>query len=123
MTQEHTELTLQTRPGSDSLLRDGSFVAAIVSPKYARRLAACWTACRGISLKSLEENGVASFESVVALREWALREALQEIVVRLQNHPAYEDLTFEEEIEMGGDTAEFSYLVRIGNEALNKLKD
>lgn len=83
MTQEHTELTLQTCPGSDSLLRDGSFVAAIVNPKYASRLAACWTACRGINQKSLEENGVASFESVVALREYELLTALKHVMNRL----------------------------------------
>ncbi len=136
---ENIDLTLQICPGSDSLLRDGSSVAAIVSPKYANRLAACWKACRGISQKSLDENGVASFESVVVMREYELKnalqeildpmpayelkKALQEIVTRLQNHPAYQELTIEEEVEMGGDTAEFSFLVRIGNEALNKLKD
>lgn len=32
----------------------------------ARRLVACWNACKGISTESLEENGVASFEHVTA---------------------------------------------------------
>ena len=50
--------------------------------------------------------------------EQKLREALQEIRDRLAGHPAYQELTEDEEIETGGDTAELSYLVRLADEAL-----
>lgn len=45
-------------------------------------------------------------------------EALIGIKERIEEHPAYEALTIEEECEVGGDTAELSYLVRVANEAL-----
>ena len=47
-----------------------------------------------------------------------LRAALTEIVERIEAHPAWDRLTEEEELEIGGDTAELSYLARIGREAL-----
>lgn len=108
---ENIDLTLQICPGSDSLLRDGSSVAAIVSPKYANRLAACWKACRGISTESLEENGVASFEAVVALREYELLEALKYVMDRLVD----KNETDESAIKARAVIAKA--------EALNKLKD
>jgi hypothetical protein len=48
-----------------------------------------------------------------------LRDALAELRDRIKAHPAYADLTEEEEMETGGDTAELSYLVRLANEALD----
>ena len=47
-----------------------------------------------------------------------LRAVLIEVRDRLQAHPEYADLTEDQEIEVGGDAAEFSYLVRMINEAL-----
>ena len=47
-----------------------------------------------------------------------LREALTELRDRLAEHPAYADLTESEECDTGGDTAEFSYLVRVAGAAL-----
>ena len=47
-----------------------------------------------------------------------LRDALVEIRDRIKDHPAYADLTMEQEIEEGGDTAEFSYLARVADDAL-----
>jgi hypothetical protein len=44
--------------------------------------------------------------------------ALIELRDRLQAHPLYERLTEAEELATGGDTAEFSYLVRVADEAL-----
>ncbi len=50
--------------------------------------------------------------------ETKLREALKEIRDRIAEHPEYQELTEKEEMEIGGDTAEFSYLVRLADEAL-----
>jgi hypothetical protein len=47
-------------------------------------------------------------------------DTLAEIRDRLSGHPAYQAMTEEEEMDIGGDTAELSYLVRIADEALNK---
>lgn len=47
-----------------------------------------------------------------------LRAALTELRDRIKEHPAYAPLTEEEEINVGGDTAEFSYLVRVADEAI-----
>jgi hypothetical protein len=47
-----------------------------------------------------------------------LRTALSELRDRLKAHPAYADLTEEEEMETGGDTAELSYLARVADAAL-----
>jgi hypothetical protein len=52
--------------------------------------------------------------------EATLRDALTEIRDRIVDHPAYDELTLEEEIDTGGDTAELSYLARVANEALNR---
>jgi hypothetical protein len=48
----------------------------------------------------------------------ALRTALTELRDRIKGHPAYANLTEEEEIETGGDTAELSYLARVADAAL-----
>lgn len=47
-----------------------------------------------------------------------LRETLTELRDRIKNHPAYADLTEAQEMEVGGDTAELSYLARVCNAAL-----
>ena len=47
-----------------------------------------------------------------------LREALTELRNRIKCHPAYADLTEAQEESVGGDTAEFSYLARVADEAL-----
>lgn len=50
-----------------------------------------------------------------------LRAALAEIRNRIKGHPAYAELTEAEENAIGGDTAEFSYLARVADEALGQL--
>lgn len=52
----------------------------------------------------------------------AIRAALSEIRDRLTEHPAYSALTEDEEEDIGGDTAEFSYLVRVAAYALKPPK-
>lgn len=52
-----------------------------------------------------------------------LLSALQVIRDHLVDHPAYADLTEAEEHDIGGDTAELSYLVRIANAAIAKAGD
>lgn len=47
-----------------------------------------------------------------------LRTALAELRNRLSGHPMYAELAEEEEENVGGDTAEFSYLVRVADAAL-----
>ena len=47
-----------------------------------------------------------------------VRAALEEIRNRIKDHPVYAELTEAEEMEIGGDTAEFSYLARVADEAL-----
>jgi hypothetical protein len=47
-----------------------------------------------------------------------LQGALTEIMNRIVDHPAYSDLTEEQEMDVGGDTAELSYLARVAREAL-----
>ena len=48
----------------------------------------------------------------------ALRAALTELRDRIKDHPAYADLTEAEELDIGGDTAELSYLARVADAAL-----
>lgn len=50
-----------------------------------------------------------------------LRETLTELRDRIKNHPAYADLTEAQEMEVGGDTAELSYLARVCNAALGPI--
>jgi hypothetical protein len=47
-----------------------------------------------------------------------MRDALTELRDRIVGHPAYSDLTEAEEQDIGGDTAELSYLARVANAAL-----
>lgn len=47
-----------------------------------------------------------------------LRDALTELRDRIVEHPAYADLTESEEMDVGGDTAELSYLAHVANTAL-----
>ena len=51
-----------------------------------------------------------------------LLRALQEIRARLTEHPAYADLTETEEDDIGGDTAELSYLARVARAAIAKAE-
>ena len=48
----------------------------------------------------------------------SLRTALTELRDRIKGHPAYANLTEDEECDVGGDTAELSYLARVADEAL-----
>lgn len=48
--------------------------------------------------------------------------ALEELRDRLEDHPAYAELTEDEEIETGGDTAEFSYLARVARAAILRAR-
>lgn len=49
-----------------------------------------------------------------------LRAALIELRDRIKTHPVYAELTEDEESDVGGDTAEFSYLARVADEALGR---
>lgn len=46
--------------------------------------------------------------------------ALLEITERIEGHPAYAALTEQEELDVGGDTAELSYLARVAREAIER---
>jgi hypothetical protein len=48
-----------------------------------------------------------------------LRDAIIELRDRIKDHPAYAELTMDQEIEVGGDTAELSYLARVADDALD----
>lgn len=47
-----------------------------------------------------------------------LHSALKEMRDRIKNHPVYADLTEDEEQDIGGDTAELSFLARVADAAL-----
>lgn len=47
-----------------------------------------------------------------------LRTALTELRDRIKGHPAYAELTEAEELDVGGDTAELSYLARVADAAI-----
>ena len=51
-----------------------------------------------------------------------LLEALREMTERIEDHPAYQALTEGEEDLTGGDTAELSYLARVGRTAIAKAE-
>jgi len=71
--------------------------------------------------ESVFEDGAKRIRSLTENLDVAV-EALSEIVERIKGHPAYEELSEYEECEVGGDTAEFSYLGRIGDAALAAIK-
>lgn len=50
----------------------------------------------------------------------SLKSVLIEVRDRLRAHPEYAELTEAEEEDVGGDTAEFSYLVRTIGEVINE---
>lgn len=52
-----------------------------------------------------------------------LLQALKDIHARLTEHPAYAELTEDEEEDIGGDTAELSYLARMARTAIAKAED
>lgn len=60
------------------------------------------------------------YESWLEEKCAAAERALEELRDRLSKHPAYADLTESEEEEVGGDTAEFSYLVRVIDSVLDR---
>jgi hypothetical protein len=75
------------------------------------------------SAEAITLDGAVAFAAAVAAAEReqcadALRTALTELRDRIKGHPAYANLTEEEEIETGGDTAELSYLARVADAAL-----
>ena len=49
-----------------------------------------------------------------------LREALTELRDRIKGHPAYAELTEDEELDVGGETAELSYLARVADAAMKE---
>ena len=55
-------------------------------------------------------------------RSGDLLAALEEITARIKDHPVYAQLTEDEELSIGGDTAEFSYLARLADSAIAKTK-
>jgi hypothetical protein len=78
--------------------------------------------CQGDEMSQNNEGGVNVLWDTVRVLEnekTSLRAALEEIRDRIERHPAYADLTEEEEIYIGGDTAELSYLARVANAALS----
>ena len=56
---------------------------------------------------------------VAAGRIEALEAAITELRDRIKAHPAYENLTETQELDIGGDTAELSYLARVAQDALD----
>ena len=82
----------------------------------AEKLARCSAFVRGIEAAEAAELGALLKDAEL------LREALTELRDRIKAHPAYENLTEDEELETGGDTAEFSYLARVADEALGGAK-
>lgn len=100
----------------------------------ARRLAACWNACDGISTENLENitmlgDTLAGRFEVFRANERALMDtqeellaALKEVKSRIEDMPQYAELTVEEEESVGGDTAELSYLARVCGEAIAKAE-
>ena len=108
------------------------FAAGSASPQSfvnARRLAACWNACEGLPTEKLEISPI--FDVAMEAKRYLasvekqrdeLLEALREMAERIEDHPAYEALTEEEEDLTGGDTAELSYLARVGRTAIAKAE-
>ena len=78
-----------------------------------------WNCCRDGEVSWCEDK---QFDSDVHYvrgdRYDDLHTALTELRDRIKAHPAYADLTEEEEIDCGGDTAELSYLARVADAAL-----
>lgn len=66
-----------------------------------------------LTLQALSERDAARADAE------RLLDALKEIVGRIKGHPVYEELTPDEEIKVGGDTAELSYLARVADEAIS----
>lgn len=60
----------------------------------------------------------AEIGSLVRQRDELLT-ALNDVATRIKDHPAYEELTEDEEMSIGGDTAELSYLARICDSAMS----
>lgn len=78
-----------------------------------------WECCRGGEVSWCEDKQYDSdVHYVRGDRYDDLRTALEELRDRIKAHPAYADLTEAEEIEIGGDTAELSYLARVTDAAL-----
>ena len=77
--------------------------------------------CR-IDLRQQPSKEIAEANARLIAAAPELLKALIEILERLENHPSHpcDELTEEQECEIGGDTAEFSYLVRIGKQAIAK---
>ena len=69
-----------------------------------------------ISWQQIEDN------ARVAAAAPDLLQALKEIHVRLTDHPAYVELTEDLENDIGGDTAELSYLARVARTAIAKAE-
>jgi hypothetical protein len=55
-----------------------------------------------------------------ALEIAKLREALTELRDRIKSHPLYAELTESDENDMGGETAELSYMARVADKALRE---
>ena len=67
------------------------------------------------------ESAQANARLIAAAPE--LLEALREMTERIEDHPAYEAMTEEEENLTGGDTAKLSYLARVGRAAIAKATE
>lgn len=73
-------------------------------------------------VSAAEREACAKLAEAEANEIEALRAALSEIRDRLVDHPLYSPLTEDEEEDIGGDAAEFSYLVRVADAALEPQK-
>ena len=67
-----------------------------------------------LTLKQFVDRGRQAADRIESLKS-----VLIEVRDRLRAHPEYAELTEAEEEDVGGDTAEFSYLVRTISEVLD----
>ena len=74
------------------------------------------------SPKGADSSPENDIESAEAANSEKLREALKEIRSRLVENPMYAALTEDEELEIGGETGELSYLVRVADAAIEPTK-
>ena len=48
--------------------------------------------------------------------------ACEEVLGRIEHHPAYAELTLDEQERIGGDTAELAYLASVLREAIERVQ-
>jgi hypothetical protein len=80
------------------------------------------TSNTGIYADTLPEAAQIAADARLIAAAPDLLEALKDIHARLTEHPAYAELTEDEEEDIGGDTAELSYLARMARTAIAKAE-